>query len=24
VRLDSFADSTGKIDTLFSPVNLAG
>ena len=24
VRLDSFADSTGKIDTLFSPVGLAG
>jgi hypothetical protein len=24
VRLDSFADSTGKIDTLFSPVELAG
>jgi uncharacterized protein DUF1552 len=24
VRLDSFADSTGKIDTLFSPVNLKG
>jgi hypothetical protein len=24
VRLDSFADSTGKIDTLFSPVSLAG
>jgi len=24
VRLDSFADSTGKIDTLFNPVGLAG
>jgi hypothetical protein len=24
VRLDSFADSTGKLDTLFSPVALAG
>jgi hypothetical protein len=24
VRLDSFADSTGKIDTLFNPVSLAG
>jgi hypothetical protein len=24
VRLDSFQDSTGKIDTLYSPVNLAG
>ena len=24
VRLDSFADSTGKIDTLFNPVALAG
>ena len=24
VRLDKFADSTGKIDTLFSPVSLAG
>ena len=24
VRLDKFADSTGKIDTLITPVNLAG
>ena len=24
VRLDSFADSTGKIDTMYSPVGLAG
>ncbi len=24
VRLDSFADSTGKIDELFEPVGLAG
>jgi hypothetical protein len=24
VRLDSFQDSTGKIDTLYSPVELAG
>jgi len=24
VRLDKFADSTGKIDTLLSPVDLAG
>ena len=24
VRLDSFQDSTGKIDTLYSPVGLAG
>ncbi|MEQ1912107.1 MAG: DUF1552 domain-containing protein [Vicinamibacterales bacterium] len=24
VRLDSFADSTGKLDTLFTPVGLAG
>jgi hypothetical protein len=24
VRIDSFADSTGKIDTLFNPVGLAG
>ena len=24
VRLDAFADSTGKLDTVFSPVNLAG
>jgi hypothetical protein len=24
VRLDSFADSTGKLDTMFAPVNLAG
>ena len=24
VRLDSFQDSTGKIDTLYSPVSLAG
>ena len=24
VRLDSFQDSTGKIDTLYSPVDLAG
>ena len=24
VRLDSFADSTGKIDTLLKPVDLVG
>jgi len=24
VRLDSFADSTGRIDTLAEPVHLAG
>ena len=24
VRLDSFADSTGRLDTMFSPVGLAG
>jgi hypothetical protein len=24
VRLDSFADSTGKIDTLLKPIDLVG